>query len=180
MKVIHALITFSAMFYSPTTRAMDADFGAPIDARWIDVKVGEQMEFPTHPTPVLSRETWGWIMVGVGAIGVVNGLGILTGLAEPVANTKTVRGDPVRVGAYCKDGTASSATGSGACSGHGGVSSWKTSRPEKEVVTGYGDPTVDGIGIMTLGLAMAGGGYFLIRPRKAENGTFVAELNASF
>lgn len=30
----------------------------------------------------------------------------------------------VRVGAICKDGTRSTATGSGACSGHGGVSTW--------------------------------------------------------
>lgn len=30
-----------------------------------------------------------------------------------------------RVGARCKDGTSSSATGRGACSHHGGVSSWK-------------------------------------------------------
>ncbi|MBL7877433.1 MAG: hypothetical protein JNL53_17340 [Cyclobacteriaceae bacterium] len=30
----------------------------------------------------------------------------------------------VRVGAKCKDGTTSTATGSGACSGHGGVKEW--------------------------------------------------------
>jgi len=30
----------------------------------------------------------------------------------------------VRVGAYCNDGTTSTATGSGACSGHGGVRDW--------------------------------------------------------
>lgn len=29
-----------------------------------------------------------------------------------------------RKGAVCKDGTTSSATGSGACSGHGGVDHW--------------------------------------------------------
>lgn len=29
-----------------------------------------------------------------------------------------------RTGAICNDGTTSSATGSGACSGHGGVSNW--------------------------------------------------------
>lgn len=29
-----------------------------------------------------------------------------------------------RTGAVCKDGTTSSATGSGACSGHGGVDHW--------------------------------------------------------
>jgi hypothetical protein len=30
-----------------------------------------------------------------------------------------------RSGAKCKDGTTTSATGSGACSGHGGVSVWQ-------------------------------------------------------
>lgn len=30
----------------------------------------------------------------------------------------------VRIGAYCNDGTYSNATGSGACSHHGGVSQW--------------------------------------------------------
>jgi len=29
-----------------------------------------------------------------------------------------------RIGAVCKDGTSSSATGSGACSHHGGVARW--------------------------------------------------------
>jgi uncharacterized protein YgiM (DUF1202 family) len=32
----------------------------------------------------------------------------------------------VRVGAKCKDGTSSTATGRGACSHHGGVAYWKT------------------------------------------------------
>jgi hypothetical protein len=32
-----------------------------------------------------------------------------------------------RVGAMCKDGTTSTATGSGACSHHGGVSCWEYS-----------------------------------------------------
>jgi hypothetical protein len=32
-----------------------------------------------------------------------------------------------RVGATCKDGTSSKATGSGACSHHGGVSCWQYS-----------------------------------------------------
>jgi len=30
----------------------------------------------------------------------------------------------VRIGAVCKDGTTSTATGSGACSSHGGVDHW--------------------------------------------------------
>jgi len=33
-----------------------------------------------------------------------------------------------RIGAVCKDGTNSSATGRGACSHHGGVSRWKTKK----------------------------------------------------
>ena len=36
-------------------------------------------------------------------------------------------GDPNIVGATCTDGTSSSATGSGACSHHGGVSTWTCS-----------------------------------------------------
>jgi hypothetical protein len=32
--------------------------------------------------------------------------------------------DCVRTGAICNDGTTSTATGSGACSGHGGVKEW--------------------------------------------------------
>jgi hypothetical protein len=32
-----------------------------------------------------------------------------------------------RIGAACKDGTSSTATGSGACSHHGGVSCWQYS-----------------------------------------------------
>jgi hypothetical protein len=32
-----------------------------------------------------------------------------------------------RIGATCKDGTTSKATGSGACSHHGGVSCWQYS-----------------------------------------------------
>lgn len=30
----------------------------------------------------------------------------------------------LRKGAYCNDGTYTTATGSGACSGHGGVKNW--------------------------------------------------------
>ena len=37
------------------------------------------------------------------------------------------QGDRHRVGAICNDGTASTATGSGACSHHGGVSCWQYS-----------------------------------------------------
>ena len=36
-----------------------------------------------------------------------------------------------RTGAICNDGTSSSATGRGACSRHGGVSSWKTKTIKK-------------------------------------------------
>ncbi|MCB0284698.1 MAG: hypothetical protein KDF60_19100 [Calditrichaeota bacterium] len=34
-------------------------------------------------------------------------------------------GSPNIIGAQCNDGTSSSATGSGACSHHGGVDYWK-------------------------------------------------------
>ncbi len=34
-----------------------------------------------------------------------------------------------RTGAKCKDGTTSTATGSGACSHHGGVKEWITEKP---------------------------------------------------
>jgi hypothetical protein len=37
------------------------------------------------------------------------------------------QGDRHRIGATCNDGTASTATGSGACSHHGGVSCWRYS-----------------------------------------------------
>ena len=38
-------------------------------------------------------------------------------------------GTPVRVGATCKDGTHSNATGQGACSWHGGVRVWLYDQP---------------------------------------------------
>ena len=38
-----------------------------------------------------------------------------------------VQTDRHRVGAICNDGTTSTATGSGACSHHGGVSCWRYS-----------------------------------------------------
>lgn len=37
------------------------------------------------------------------------------------------QGDRHRIGAVCNDGTTSTATGSGACSHHGGVSCWQYS-----------------------------------------------------
>lgn len=37
------------------------------------------------------------------------------------------QGDRHRIGATCNDGTSSSATGSGACSHHGGVYCWRYS-----------------------------------------------------
>jgi hypothetical protein len=39
----------------------------------------------------------------------------------------TAQGDRHRIGATCNDGTTSTATGSGACSHHGGVSCWQYS-----------------------------------------------------
>lgn len=38
--------------------------------------------------------------------------------------TSTPSAGSVRIGAICRDGTRSTATGSGACSHHGGVASW--------------------------------------------------------
>jgi hypothetical protein len=45
---------------------------------------------------------------------------------QPPTNTTYQCGGAytTRVGAICKDGTRSSATGTGACSGHGGVNYW--------------------------------------------------------
>ena len=38
----------------------------------------------------------------------------------------------VRIGAFCRDGWESFATGSGACSYHGGVAEWKTKKVYKK------------------------------------------------
>jgi hypothetical protein len=43
-------------------------------------------------------------------------------LSVPSCTQSTNPGN--RTGAVCKDGTISSATGQGACSGHGGVDHW--------------------------------------------------------
>jgi hypothetical protein len=49
-------------------------------------------------------------------------------LAGAMASGGTAaQGDRHRTGAVCKDGTTSMATGSGACSHHGGVSCWQYS-----------------------------------------------------
>ena len=62
----------------------------------------------------------GWYKVKVGLIeGYVHSNYVKKGKA--VASTHSYR-----VGAVCKDGTGSSATGRGACSHHGGVSYWLT------------------------------------------------------
>lgn len=45
------------------------------------------------------------------------------------AKVSTITGG--RIGAICKDGTYSSATGRGACSHHGGVSTWRYSERER-------------------------------------------------
>jgi hypothetical protein len=45
---------------------------------------------------------------------------------------EVARSQGVRVGANCRDGTTSSATGSGACSQHGGVESWRYAEGPKE------------------------------------------------
>jgi hypothetical protein len=46
---------------------------------------------------------------------------------QPAPTEAPTTGARVRVGALCNDGTDSNATGSGACSGHGGVKRWKYS-----------------------------------------------------
>lgn len=43
---------------------------------------------------------------------------------EPKPTAAPAPGGGQRIGAICRDGTRSSATGSGACSGHGGVDHW--------------------------------------------------------
>jgi len=53
-------------------------------------------------------------------------VGVTTSAPTPRAPTAIPTTTPtgVRTGAVCNDGSASTATGSGACSGHGGVSYW--------------------------------------------------------
>jgi len=49
-------------------------------------------------------------------------------LASAIAfGGNAAQSDRHRIGAVCKDGTTSKATGSGACSHHGGVSCWQYS-----------------------------------------------------
>ncbi len=43
---------------------------------------------------------------------------------DPIKTEKVYYSTDVRVGAWCNDGTYSNATGSGACSHHGGVAEW--------------------------------------------------------
>ena len=53
---------------------------------------------------------------------------IIAALAGAMAfGGNAAQGDRHRIGAVCKDGTTSTATGSGACSHHGGVSCWQYS-----------------------------------------------------
>jgi uncharacterized protein YgiM (DUF1202 family) len=53
-------------------------------------------------------------------------------LAQSISKGKTeVTYYTVKIGANCKDGSSSKATGRGACSHHGGVRSWKTRREKK-------------------------------------------------
>jgi hypothetical protein len=43
---------------------------------------------------------------------------------DPVSSSSTAQTGGVRTGAMCNDGTTTTATGSGACSHHGGVKYW--------------------------------------------------------
>ena len=71
----------------------------------------------TQPRATTNRG-WPWLL----AIGAALLLGwvALTSLSHPGAGTP----GGVRIGAICRDGWHSSATGSGACSQHGGVDHW--------------------------------------------------------
>jgi hypothetical protein len=48
-------------------------------------------------------------------------------LATAMALAGNAQGERHRIGAICNDGWTSTATGSGACSHHGGVSCWRYS-----------------------------------------------------
>ena len=65
---------------------------------------------------------------------------VLAGIMATSAGS-AAQSDRYRVGAMCNDGTNSSATGSGACSHHGGVRCWQYSdgtctKPDKLAVQG--------------------------------------------
>jgi len=77
----------------------------------------------TQPRATTNRG-WPWLL----AIGAALLLGwvALTSLSHPGAGTP----GGVRIGAICRDGWHSSATGSGACSHHGGVDHWLYSQAE--------------------------------------------------
>jgi hypothetical protein len=49
---------------------------------------------------------------------------VVVGVLLALSLVTTVAADHHRVGAQCRDGTTSKATGSGACSHHGGVKCW--------------------------------------------------------
>ncbi len=57
-----------------------------------------------------------FIIIAIYLAGLVVSCDTLTGPSGDCPNGRS--------GAVCKDGTTSSATGSGACSGHGGVDRW--------------------------------------------------------
>jgi hypothetical protein len=50
--------------------------------------------------------------------------GTATSVAAPIATATTSGNSGIRIGAICRDGTSSTATGSGACSHHRGVDHW--------------------------------------------------------
>jgi len=77
-------------------------------------------KFTRYDNLEVLEQTDGWAKINYqGKTGYVSAQYITAGKA-------VVSSYEVRVGAKCKDGTSSSATGRGACSHHGGVSYWKT------------------------------------------------------
>lgn len=55
---------------------------------------------------------------------VIATVALMSSCAKDESTGSCNAGDPNIIGATCSDGTTSSATGSGACSHHGGVSHW--------------------------------------------------------
>jgi hypothetical protein len=51
-------------------------------------------------------------------------LGLTNCSSDDTSSPDCQKDESLRKGAICKDGTETSATGAGACSGHGGVEYW--------------------------------------------------------
>ncbi|MDO4901958.1 MAG: hypothetical protein Q4A21_00125 [bacterium] len=79
---------------------------------------------PPPPTPVPAPQSYNYY--GGGGGGGYRGYNYSTTRYNysPRFSSPRVYSPPIRSGAFCRDGSMSSATGRGACSRHGGVSSW--------------------------------------------------------